>query len=152
MPRSRDELLTWLRSHRYVVQATVSARARPQAAVVGVAVSDSFEIVFDTLTSTRKAVNLLANPALSITFGSLAADASRTVQIDGVAAMLADTDPDRERLVSLYLSVFPDGVERQSWPGLIYVRVTPTWLRDSDYAATPPRIDEWTGDELRRLT
>ena len=148
---TRIALLTYLRSHRYAVQASVSAQGRPQAAVVGVAVSDAFEIVFDTLTSTRKAANLLVNPAVSLTFGSFAADASRTVQIDGVADVLADVGPDRERLVSLYLGVFPDGVERQSWLGLIYVRVTPTWVRDSDYAAAPPRIEEWTGDELQRL-
>lgn len=148
---TRADLLAHLRSHRYAVQASASPDGRPQAAVVGVAVSDRFEIVFDTLSSTRKAINLRANPAVAFTFGRLDADASRTVQIDGVADVLADADPERERLVSLYLSVFPDGVERQSWPGLIYVRVTPTWLRDSDYAATPPRVEEWTGDELRRL-
>lgn len=146
---TRANLLAYLRAHRYGVQASVSTGGRPQAAVVGIAVSDTFEIVFDTLASTRKAANLLANPAVALTFGSLAADAARTVQIDGVADVLDGVD--RERLVSLYLGVFPDGIERQAWPGLIYVRVTPTWLRDSDYAATPPRIEEWTAAELRRL-
>jgi hypothetical protein len=43
------------------------------------------------------------------------------------------------------------GRERQEWPGLIYVRVVPQWLRDSDYAETPPRIEEWDAAALARL-
>ncbi len=146
---TRAGLLAFLRSQRYAVQATVSARATPQAAVVGVAVSDAFEIVFDTLESSRKAVNLAANPTLALVFGSVAADATRSVQLEGRADFPAGAE--RERLVDLYLAVFPDGRERQAWPGLTYVRVIPAWLRDSDYAGTPPRIEEWDAAGLAGL-
>jgi hypothetical protein len=40
-----------------VVQATASTDGAPQAAVVGYAVTDDLELVFDTLASTRKAEN-----------------------------------------------------------------------------------------------
>src|SRR5215813_7703437 len=54
----RAELLAILRRHRVAVQATVSPIGAPQAALVGVAVGEDFEIVFDTLQSSRKACNL----------------------------------------------------------------------------------------------
>ncbi len=146
---TRAALLDFLRSHRHAVQASVSAQGRPQAAVVGVAVSDDFEIVFDTLRSSRKAENLAHAPAIALVFGSVAADATRTLQLEGHADFPEGAE--RERLVRLYLSVFPEGRERQEWPGLTYVRVVPHWLRDSDYAETPPRIEEWDAAALARL-
>jgi hypothetical protein len=36
------------------------------------------------------------------------------------------------------------------WPGLIYVRVRPTWIRYSDYNVDPPQIVEVTADQLLR--
>ena len=46
-------------------------------------------------------------------------------------------------------ATFPDGRERQAWPGLTYVRVTPTWLRYSDYSVDPPEIVEFDVADLR---
>ena len=55
---------------------------------------------------------------------------------------------DSERLLELYFGKFPDGRERQNWPGIIYVRVTPTWLRYSDFSADPPEIVEFRAPDL----
>ena len=44
-----------MRSERYATQASVTPHRGVQAAVVGIAVSDDLEIVFDTLTDSRKA-------------------------------------------------------------------------------------------------
>lgn len=147
---TRAELLSFLRSHRYAVQSSVSARGTPQAAVVGVAVSDTFEVVFDTLQASRKARNLIANPAVALVFGSMAPDAARTVQLEGVADFPSGRE--RDRLIALYLSLFPDGVQRQSLPDLTYVRVIPRWLRDADYSVAPPRIEEWDSKTLAALS
>ena len=46
MPIERQALLEFLRSHRYAVQSSVHASGTPQSAVVGIAVSDRFEIAF----------------------------------------------------------------------------------------------------------
>ena len=40
------------------------------------------------------------------------------------------------------------GTARQAWPGLIYLRARPTWVRFSDFRAAPPVILEWSGVEL----
>ena len=59
-------LLQFLRQHRLAVQSSVSALNHAQAAVVGFAVSEAFEIIFDTLDSTRKVANLRANPRIAL--------------------------------------------------------------------------------------
>ena len=119
----------------------------PQAAVVGIAVSDHFEIIFDTLASTRKAVNLRLNPKAALVVGGLTAGDERTAQIEGLAD--EPSGEELERLKRVYYAVYPDGPSRLSWPGLIYVRVQPTWVRFSDYNQGPPLIVEFTGEQLQ---
>jgi hypothetical protein len=102
-----------MRSHSLAVQASVSPRGAPQAAVVGFVVTDDFEIVFDTVDTTRKVVNL-------------------------------PTGADLGRLKQLYFVRFPDGRDRQRWPGLTYLRVRPRWLRFSDFNQSSPAIVEFT--------
>jgi general stress protein 26 len=135
-----------MRAHRLAVQATASTDGTPQAAVVGFAVSDHFEIVFDTLASTRKAQNIRANSRVAFVIGGLKRNDERTVQYEGIAD--EPTSAELERLKTIYYEVFPDGPDRLSWPGLIYVRVRPTWLRYSDYSRDPVEIVELGGEEL----
>ena len=135
---TREGLLEFMRSEKYAVQTSVSPEGRPQAAVVGIAVSDRFEIVFDTLDSSRKASNLRHNPLVAFVIGGTRDGDERTVQYEGVADEPAGVE--LEQLLALYYGKFPDGPERRSWPGLIYVRVKPTWIRYSDFGAQPPEI------------
>ena len=122
----------------YAVQASVSASSTPQAAIVGVIVSDRFEVFFDTLGTSRKADNLRHNPAVALVIGPAAAGSTRTVQLEGVTD--EPEGADLARLLELYFARFPEGRERQSWPGITYLRVTPTWLRYSDFSVDPPEI------------
>ena len=146
---TRAALLEFLRLRRYAVESSVSPDGAPQAAVVGIAVSDRFEIVFDTLTSTRKARNLLLDPRVAFAIGSLEPDVTRSIQYEGIVDQPAGQD--LARLVELYLGVFPDALERQTWPGLIYLRAHPTWLRYSDFSHEPPEIVEFGAAELQSL-
>ena len=135
------ELLAFMRTHRVAVQASVTPAAAPQAAVVGIAITDRFEVVFDTLGSSRKAHNLRANPSIALVMGGLMPGDERTVQYEGVAdePQGAELQPLKE----LYFSWFADGRTREAWPGITYVRVRPRWLRYSDYSQAPPDIIEW---------
>ena len=138
-------LLNFLRQHRLAVQAYVSYDG-PQAAVVGIAVTDRFEIIFDTLQSTRKAQNLRRNSRVALVIGGLNAGDERTVQFEGEAD--EPTGAELERLKAVYYTVYPDGPSRLTWQGLTYVRVRPTWVRYSDYNVDPPQIVEFHGEEL----
>src|SRR5688572_26048503 len=111
--KARD-LLEFIREHRLAVQASISATESPQAAVVGFAITDQFEIVFDTVESTRKAQNLRRNPRLALVIGGMAAGDERTVQLEGIAD--EPTGSERARLTAVYYTVYPDGPSRLSWP------------------------------------
>lgn len=139
----REELIAFLRRHRLAVQASVAPGGAPQAAVVGIAVSDDLEMVFDTLESTRKVGNLATDPRVALVVGW---DQEQTAQIEGVADR--PTGAELERLREVYFAVWPDGRARLSWPGITHVRVRPTWVRYSDFACDPPRIVELGSDAL----
>ena len=138
---TRAALLDFMRSEKYAVQTSVSPAGLPQAAVVGIAVSDRFEIVFDTVDSSRKAPNLRANPAIALVIGGTRDGDERTVQYEGIADEPSGGELDR--LLDVYYARFPDGRQRHGWKGLIYVRVKPTWIRYSNFNADPPEIVEF---------
>jgi hypothetical protein len=141
---TRDELLLFLGKHRICVQSSVSGSGAPQSAVVGFAVSDRLEIVFDTLITTRKLQNLRRDPRIALVIGW----EEETAQVEGVAD--EPSGADLERLKTCYFAAYPDGVERLKWEGITYVRVRPTWVRYSDYRGPAPNIVELGADELRR--
>ena len=141
-----SELLAFMRTHRVAVQASVSGASAAQAAVVGIAVTDRFEVVFDTLGSSRKARNLRSNPAIALVLGGSIPGDERTVQYEGVAD--EPEGAERDRLTDVYYAVYPDGRDRLSWPGLTYVRVRPTWIRYSDFGPPAPLIVEFTAGQL----
>jgi general stress protein 26 len=140
------DLLAFMRTHRVGVQASVSGTAAAQAAVVGIAITDRFEVVFDTLDSSRKALNLRANPSIALVMGGLMPGDERTVQYEGVADLPGGEE--LERLKQVYYAVYPDGPSRLSWPGLTYVRVQPRWIRYSDFGQPTPLIVEFTPGQL----
>jgi general stress protein 26 len=142
MPVSRADILAFIRSHSLAVQASVSANGTPQAAVVGFVVTDGFEIVFDTVDTTRKVVNLRQNSCCALVIGGMANGDERTVQFEGITDEPAGAD--LERLKEIYFARFPEGRDRQHWPGLTYVRVRPQWLRFSNFNESPPAITELT--------
>jgi hypothetical protein len=144
---TRSELLRFLRGHTLAVQASVSPSLASQAAVVGFVVTDDFELFFDTLDVTRKAVNLRQNPRIAFVIGGLTNGDERTVQYEGVAD--EPTGAELEHLKEFYFIRFPDGRERQKWRGLTYFRARPRWIRYSDYNQAPPIIVEFAFDEVK---
>lgn len=146
---TRAQLLAFIRRHRYAVQASTNAAGAPQAAVIGIAVSDELELVFDTLGTSRKALNLRREPRIALVVGW---DEEQTVQLEGVAD--EPTGAALARLKRVYFDAFPDGPERERWPDIAYVRVRLVWARYSDFrpggavvevSLTAP-IDAPTGD------
>jgi general stress protein 26 len=140
---TRAELVTFLRKYKLAVQASVAPGGAPQAAVVGFAVSDSLEIVFDTVATTRKHDNLRTDPRVALVIGW---DDGITAQIEGVADF--PTGDELERIRECYFVPYPDGRDRLKWPGITHVRVRPTWVRYSDFTREPPHIVELTAEQL----
>ena len=131
---TRAELVAFLRTQRVAVVSTVASSGAPESALVGFAVSDELELVFDTLSTTRKVANLRANPRVAIVIGGWG-EHEITAQLEG----LADESVD-DTLRDVYYAAYPDGRERAAWQDLIYVRVRVTWARYSDFETG--RIEE----------
>jgi uncharacterized pyridoxamine 5'-phosphate oxidase family protein len=139
---TRAELIAFLRRYKLAVQATVAGDGSPQAAVVGIAVSDRMEIIFDTLEATRKYQNLRADPRVALVIGW---DDAITVQLQGTADFPEGAE--QERIRECYFVPYPDGRERLAWPGITHARVRPTWLRYSDFTQDPAHVFEWSAAE-----
>ncbi len=133
---TRIEVAALLKRHKLAVEASIHHDGSPQAAVVGIAVTDELELVFDTVTTSRKYENLRRDPRCAFAWWSDAI----TVQLEGVAD--EPNGDERARLVACYLAAFPDGHERARWPSIAYFRVRPHWIRVSDFACVPPKITE----------
>ena len=140
---TRDDLVAFLRRYRLAVQTSVAPDGAPQAAVVGFGVSDACEIAFDTLMTTRKYRNLVADPRVALVIGW---DHDATAQIEGIVDF--PTGDELARVREVYFAAYPDGRDRLAWPGITHARVRPTWVRFSDYTKAPPLIVELNRDEL----
>ena len=106
--------------------------------MLGVAVTDRCELLFDTVTQSRKHQNLVKNPRVAFVIGW---EHERTVQYEGIAEI--PTEAELPDVQAHYFDRFPDGPTRQTWPGLVYWRVRPTWIRYGNLSVNPPIIQEW---------
>jgi len=132
-----DEVYRFMDGERLAVLATARGSGRPEAALMGFAVTPELEIIFDTVRSSRKYAILKENPQVAWVVGCTT---EVTVQYEGVAAEL-----NGEELVNykrVYFRAFPDGPTRESWPGITYFVVRPRWVRYCDYHPGSRRIEE----------
>lgn len=132
---TKQELYQFLASRDLAVLATINAEYKPEAALVAYAVTPDLAIVFDTVKSSRKYPNLIANPRIALVIGW---DYEITVQYEGEA------EPARHEDREIYFAKFPDGRDRLSWPGIVHFKVRPLWIRYSDFNRTSDRVVEMT--------
>lgn len=144
---TRIELLQFMRRHPMAVQSSVSPTGAPQSAVVGIVVTDELELFFDTLDTSCKAQNLRLDSRIAFVIGGTRDGDERTLQYEGIAD--EPSGAELERLKALYLRVHPSGRAREHWPGLVYFRVRPRWMRFSDFSKPVPEINELDPAQLR---
>lgn len=125
---NRTQLIEFVRHRGLAVVATRDPSGAPEAALVGIAVTDRAELVFDTSSRSRKCVNLTAFPRVAVVIGW---DDEVTVQGEGVADVL--TGPERDRCFGVYVDRYPDGRQRADDPDIVLVRVQLDWVRHCDY-------------------
>jgi general stress protein 26 len=126
---TQEFLYNFIKHHKLAVVSTLSKESKPEAALVGFAISENLEIVFDTVKTSRKYKNLLRNPAVAVVIGW---DNETTVQYEGVAEEL--TGPEADHYKEIYFEVYPDGRERaKTWPHIVHFKITPKWIRYSNF-------------------
>ena len=133
----RGFIYSFMAGCRYGVVSSIAGDGTPQAALVGIAVTPELEIIFDTVSSSRKYRNLMARPECSFVVGW---SGEQTVQYEGIAS--TPTGAELKRYQEVYFAAWPDGPARMSWPGIAYFVVRPTWIRYSDFDQNPPLIEE----------
>jgi pyridoxine/pyridoxamine 5'-phosphate oxidase len=133
----KSTLHAFMSRARYGVVSSLAVDGSPQSALVGVAITSELGIVFDTLKTTRKYLNLVARPACSVV---LWWGGEQTVQLDGTAFEPAGAERDSYR--EAYFVAWPDGRDRLAWAGITHLVVRPHWVRVTDYDQAPPLIEE----------
>jgi pyridoxine/pyridoxamine 5'-phosphate oxidase len=134
------DLYASLAKERLGVLGTIGPTGKPQSALVGIAITPQLEIVFDTVKSSRKYLNLHAQPACTFVTGGWGTT-EQTIQYEGVAEELKS--PALGWYQEIYFQAWPDGPARMRWPGIVYFVVRPTWIRYSDFDQDPPVKFEW---------
>src|SRR5580704_1782929 len=135
----RAAIYAFMTQFRYGVISSTSSNGTPQSALVGIAVTQDLEIVFDTVRSSRKYPNLVERATCSFVVGW---GGEQTVQFEGVAIEPEGTE--LERVQEAYFAVWPDGPARTLWPAIAYFVVQPRWIRFSDFDQSPPLIVEFS--------
>lgn len=136
---TKMELFEFMAAQRLAVVGSISLVGEPQSALVGIAVTKNLEIIFDTLDTSRKYKNLIADPRACLVIGW---EGEKTVQFEGEAFLPKGEELNRYR--QIYFATWPDGPARQTWPGIAYFVVRPGWIRYSDFNQIPPKIEEQT--------
>ncbi|MGZ3778695.1 MAG: pyridoxamine 5'-phosphate oxidase family protein, partial [Mucilaginibacter sp.] len=83
----KDLIYQFISQSKYAVVSTISKDGKPESALVGIAVSTSLEIIFDTVKTSRKYHNILANKHVAVVVGW---DNETTVQYEGEAEVLGN--------------------------------------------------------------
>ena len=136
MPLQLQDALAFAESCPVAVLGTLSASGVPQTAAMGIVVTPAFEIIFDTLNTTRKYPNLKSHPQCSFAMWQ----GERSLQYEGLA--FEPSGGELTRYQELYFAKMPGGRDRLSWPGMTYFVVRPVWLRYTDYNTRPPAVLE----------
>jgi hypothetical protein len=137
-PQKLADLVAFIARHDLAVLSYVSPDGAPQSAVLAIAVTPDLEIVFDTVSSSRKYRDLKADPRCSMVVWT----GEATLQYEGIAEEPSGEELDRYK--EAYFKKLPDGRDRLSWPGISYFVIRPTWIRYSDFDARPPVIEEFS--------
>ena len=138
MSVTKELIYQFVNQQKLAVVSTINKENKPEAALVGIALSVNLEIIFDTVKTSRKYKNMLYKPDVALAIGW---DNEITVQYEGIAEVLGD-NKEADSLREVYFSAFPDGRERaKTWPGLVHIKITPNWIRYSDFNESPI-IDE----------
>jgi pyridoxine/pyridoxamine 5'-phosphate oxidase len=127
-----EEIFDIARSKRYLIVSTVNESGAPEAALMGFGWTGANEVVFDTLSTSRKAANLASNPTAALVIGW---DDNISLQVEGVARRPVGDDLASAK--EAYFREWPDGRARENWPNIAYVVVQPKWIRYSNYSGVP---------------
>lgn len=135
---TKKDLLQYLQEARLASVSTIGTDGEPQSALVGIGVTVDLQIIFDTVSTSRKHHNLLQDPRIAV---MVAGPGEKTLQYQGIAVPVSLDGVEDKKFRDAYYASWPDGVERLSWKGISYWRIVPSWARYSDFDAGPQIVE-----------
>lgn len=137
-----QEVLTLLKNlnPKLCVMATSSIGCNPECAVLTYVVHEDLSITISTHSKSRKWKNLEQNRRVALTFGC--EFGKPNIQYEGIAELFVE-GKDHQWHEEVYFKEHPDLIKFKG-PDTVFLKVTPTWIRLTDYSSHPPRIEEKT--------
>lgn len=141
MSKDKDTVLDFLRIQSMATISTVAKNSdQPESALVAFTQTQDLEIVFESFVETRKWNNIQSNPRVAMVIGR-GLDEHITVQYEGVASLISDQE--KEKYIQLFLDKDTPCTEQFLCdPRARLYKVSPTWIRYSDYTKDEPWIIE----------
>lgn len=131
----KKTLLDFIKKHKIGVISTVG-ETFPESSVVDFVITDKFEIIFNTYVGSRKYRNLQKNRHISFVIGW---EGLKTVQYEGLAYELFE-EP-LERVKEEHSRSF-DYVRLWKVDEMRYFKISPSWVKYSDYNTKPSKYFE----------
>ncbi len=134
---ARKDALSFLKSHKIGVLATLSPDGIPHASTIYYASDEDLNIYFLTLISTRKYAALQAHPQVAFTIS--APDVPQTLQIEGMAMDITLDEEAAKKKDELFQALnsnpwFYGPLTKLDPATSVVVWIRPTWIRWADYA------------------
>lgn len=123
------------------VVSTIGSEGEPQSARVYIVATPELQLIFYTLQTNRKCLNLRRDPRIAAAVGL---EDKWTIQYEGLA--MEANEYTHAEVRKIYMHARPQQAGMLNWPGLTFFRVKPIWIRFSDYGQ-PWRIEEMSFPE-----
>lgn len=137
---TREDIYHFVESQHLATVATVDASGQPQAATVFCIMSKAGDLFFPTRTGSRKYTNILTNPSVALVLTDTVDPI--TFQIHGTAKEVTD-EAELAQVITEFMKSSTHGttgyqrwlppVKRLNEGHFTYIKVTPTWVRVSDF-------------------
>ena len=134
---NKRTILDFISRHSLCVLSTVNKKGNPASAVVEFAETNGLALIIDTLSDKRKYKNLKNNSSVSCVIGW---DDNKTVQFEGIAVELEGEELSEYK--DVYFKKLPESRAFEKWGDLRFFKITPTWIRYSDFSVDPWIIHE----------
>src|SRR3989344_9398700 len=129
----------FIKKHTIGVVSTVTPDNKPESAVVEFGETDSLEIIFDTLSESRKYKNVQTNNNVAFVIGW---DEDVTVQYEGKAFELNGEELTKYK--KIFFKKLPHARKWEKVKGIKFFKIVPNWIRYSDLRKHP-----WDVFEIR---
>lgn len=137
----KNTIYKFLNLQPLAVISTIAADSdQPESALIAFAETENLEIIFESFIDTRKWRNLRSNPRIALSTGW---DRKKhiTLQYEGVAAPIPTSET--EQYIALFLAKDTPCTEKFLYdPRIQLYKISPIWIRYSDYTHDSPKIIE----------